>query len=83
MNAREYLLGGVSAIALGAAIVMAPAAAVAQSAAGTTVTQSGYKADAAAFVQMGANGRTSCSTSQETVANLTITILNLQPCVIS
>lgn len=70
---REKLLGGISAIALGAALVAAPEA-NAQQAQGTIVTQSASKADAATFVAMGANGRTSCSTSQETVANLTITI---------
>lgn len=73
MEYRNKLLGGISAIALGAALVMAPEA-NAQTAAGTFTSQTGYKADAASFVQMGANGRTSCSTSQETVANLTITI---------
>lgn len=74
MNAREVLLGGVAAAAfLGGAILAAPEA-DAQQSQGTVTTQSGYKADAASFAQMVAGLRTTCSTSQDTVANLTITI---------
>ena len=71
MNAK--LLGGVSLLALGAAIIAAPEA-NAQSAQGTIITQSGSKADVATFFAQNTGGRTTCSTSQDTVANLTITI---------
>lgn len=74
MNARDALLGGVAAAALGAGLLMAAVEAEAQTAPGTITTQSGYKADSATFAQMVAGGRTTCSTSQDTVANLTITI---------
>ena len=70
MNAREALLGGASAIALGAALLLAPEA----NAQTTPVQQSASKADAATFFAQNAGGRTTCSTSQDTVANLTITI---------
>ena len=60
MNARDFLLGGVSAIALGAAMVAAPVAN-----AQTAVQQSGAKLDAATFFAQSAGGRTTCSTSQE------------------
>jgi hypothetical protein len=73
MNAREKLLAGASALALGVAMLAAPEA-DAQQFSGTTTTQSGYKADAATFFAQSAGGRTTCSTSQDTVANLTITI---------
>ena len=75
MNTRELLFGGASAIALGAAVLMAPEAAFAQSALGTVVTQSGYKADAATFFAQSVGGRTTCSTTQDTVANETINIV--------
>lgn len=74
MNAREVLLGGVAAVALGAGLLSVPEEAKAQQAPGTIVSQSAYKADAATFAQMVAGGRTTCSTSQDTVANLTITV---------
>lgn len=73
MNTRETLLGGVSALALGAALLISPEA-NAQQALGTVVTQSGFKADAATFFAQSAGGRTTCSTTQDTVANETITI---------
>jgi len=75
MNAREVLLGGVSAIALGAAVISAPVSnALAQSALGSNVTQSAVRADAATFFAESFGGRTTCSTSQDTVANLTVTV---------
>lgn len=74
MNAREALLGGVAAIALGAGLLAVPEIANAQSNQGTVTTQSGYKADAATFFAQVAGARTTCSTSQDTVANLTMTI---------
>ena len=74
MNMRDALLGGCAAVALGAGLLMLPAEIEAQTAAGTTVTQSAYKADAASFFAQSAGGRTTCSTSQDTVANETITI---------
>lgn len=73
MNAREFLLGGVAAGALGIACIAAPDA-NAQSNYGTTVTQSGARADAATALTGPAGGRTTCSTSQDTVANLTVTL---------
>lgn len=73
MDIREKLLGGVAAVAMGAGLLAAPPV-LAQSAQGTIVTQSASKADAATFAQMVTGGRTTCSTSQDTVANLTITI---------
>lgn len=69
MNAREALLGGAAAVALGAGLLVAGPV-MAQ----TSVQQSAAKADAASFAQMQAGLRTTCSTSQDTVANLTITI---------
>ncbi len=75
MNARELLLGSVAACALlGTAALLTAPAADAQTTQGTTTTQSSYKADAATFAQMVAGGRTTCSTTQDTTANLTITI---------
>ena len=71
MDTRK-LRGGVSALALGIGLLAAPQVIEAQTAAGTTVTQSGYKADAATFFV--ANTRTSCTTTQDSVANLTLTI---------
>lgn len=74
MNAREFLLGGVAASALlGGAILAAPEA-YAQTTPQTGVTQSGFKADAASWYAQSLGGRTTCSTSQDSVANLTITI---------
>ena len=72
MDTRQALLGGISAFALGAGLLAAPVQVDAQSAQGTTVTQSASKADAATFFV--ANTRTNCTTTQETVANLTLTI---------
>lgn len=73
MNAK--LLGGVAAIALGAGLIGGGISdAKAQSTAGTVTTQSGYKADSATFFAQSAGGRTTCSTTQDTVANETITI---------
>lgn len=74
MNTRALLLGGASAIALGAAALMAAEPVYAQSALGTVTTQSGQKADAATFFAQSAGGRTTCSTTQDTVVNETITI---------
>lgn len=76
MNAREFLLGGVAAIALGGGLIGAAALneAKAQTQPGTTVTQSTYHADAATALTGPAGGRTTCSTSQDTVANLTVTL---------
>ena len=72
MDTRQALLGGVSALAMGVGLLASPAVVDAQSAAGTIVTQSSQKADAATFYN--GNTRTSCTTSQDTVANLTLTI---------
>ena len=72
MDARQALLGGVAAIALGAGLMTLPAELEAQSALGTVTTQSSFKADAATF--FAGSTRTNCTTTQETVANLTITI---------
>ena len=69
MDLREKLLGGASALALGAALILAP-----EANAQTSVQQSAAKADAATFFAQSLGGRTTCSTSQDTVANLTITI---------
>lgn len=74
MDTRQALLGGVAAIALGAGLLASAQEAKAQQSQGTVVTQSASRADAATFMQMVAGGRTTCSTSQDTVANLTITI---------
>lgn len=74
MNAKEFLLGGAAAVALLGVGLLAPSVANAQTAQGTITTQSGYKADAATFFVQQTGGRTSCSTSQDTVANMTITI---------
>ena len=71
MDTRK-LRGGVSALALGIGLLAAPQVIEAQTAAGTTVTQSGFKADAATFFV--ANTRTSCTTTQDSTANLTLTI---------
>src|SRR6266576_4828029 len=75
MNSRELLLGGCAAVALGAGL-LAPTEANAQSttpAAGAIlVQQSATHADAASFVAQ--NTRTSCTATQDTVANLTLTI---------
>ena len=70
MNARQALLGGVSAVALGAGLLIAPDANAQQ----IPVQQVGSKLDAATFFVQSAGGRTTCSTSQDTVANETITI---------
>ena len=73
MNAREMLLGGVAAIALGGGLLVAGPA-QAQSNQGTNVSQSAVRNDAATFVTGLVGGRTTCTTSQDTVANLTVTI---------
>ena len=81
MEAKEFrakLLGGAAAISMGAGLLVAPAAvnvAEAQNAPGTYVTQTGQKFDTATFFQQSTGGRTTCSTTQDTVANLTITIV--------
>lgn len=76
MDTKQALLGGVAAIALGAGLLAPPVIneASAQQAAGTYTTQTAYRPDAATFMQQVAGGRTTCSTSQDSVANLTITI---------
>lgn len=74
MDTRQALLGGAAAIALGAGLLVPTNPAKAQTTPGTTVTQSGFKADAASFAQASAGGRTTCTTTQDTVANLTVTI---------
>jgi hypothetical protein len=68
MNARDALLGGAAAIALGAGLLVPQAGAQVQ------IQQTGTKADAATFFSQSAGGRTTCSTTQDTVANETITI---------
>ncbi len=72
MDARQALLGSASALALGIGLLGAPQIVEAQQAQGTIITQSASKADAATFIT--GNTRTSCTTSQDTVANLTITL---------
>ena len=69
---KQTLLGG-TALA-GAALLGGMGSAEAQQAPGTYTTQTSYRADAAQFVQMIAGGRTTCTTSQDTTANTTITI---------
>ncbi len=73
MDTRQALLGGAAAIALGAGL-LTPNPGKAQTTPGTTVTQSGFKADSATFAQQSAGGRTTCTTTQDSVANLTVTI---------
>ena len=72
---EKSLLSGAAAVALGAGL-LAPTEVNAQSsapAAGSVlVTQTGTHADAATFVAQ--NTRTSCTTTQDSVANLTLTI---------
>jgi hypothetical protein len=63
---KSALLSGVAALALGAGLLVPAAEAQ------TTVQQTAGKLDAATFYL--ANTRTSCSTTQDTVANLTLTI---------
>jgi len=72
MDTRQALLGGVSAFALGMGLLGTPKIVDAQQAQGTIVTQSASRADAASFII--GNSRTSCTTSQDSVANLTVTI---------
>ena len=72
MDKRQALFGGVSALALGVGLLGAPAIVEAQQSQGTYVTQSASRADAATFIT--GNTRTSCTTSQDSVANLTITL---------
>jgi len=72
MDTRQALRGSVSALALGVGLLGVPQIVDAQQAQGTIVTQSASRADAATFII--GNSRTSCTTTQDTVANLTITI---------
>ncbi len=68
---RNALLGGTALI--GAGLLMLPDIAEAQQAPGATLTtQSAFRADAASFTA--GNTRTSCTTTQDSVANLTLTI---------
>ena len=68
-NWKKVLLGGTALVS--GLIPLAPASR-AQTAPGTIVTQSASKADAATF--MTGNSRTSCGTTQDSVANLTLTL---------
>jgi hypothetical protein len=70
MDLRDKLLGGAAIAALSMGLITTEADA--QSAAGTVVTQSSFRADAATF--MTGNSRTSCGTTQDSVANLTLTM---------
>jgi len=74
MNAREMLLGGVAAVALGGAVMLCAEQAKADSNFGTNITQSASRSDAASALTGPAGGRTTCSTTQDTVANLTVTL---------
>jgi hypothetical protein len=69
------LLGGVSAFALGTAMLAAPAVLQAQQAQGVSTTQSASHADSAQFFVQNVGGRTTCTTTQDTAANLTINIV--------
>ena len=73
MDMRQALLGGASAIALGAGLLASPALVEAQQAQGTIITQSGSKADAASFIATHGVA-TACTTVSAAVADLTITI---------
>lgn len=73
MNKLATLLLGGTAL-VGAGLLAAQEVVNAQSAQGTVVTQSASKADVATFLQTSAGGRTTCSTTQDTVANLTVTL---------
>lgn len=68
MNKREMLLSGVAAVALMGSAFAPPAEAQ------SSVQQSAAMLNAATFLQGPTGGRTTCSTSQDTVANLTVTI---------
>jgi hypothetical protein len=70
MEARKVLLGGVAAVALGAGLIGGPPDVRAQ----TAVQQSAQKLDAASFYAQNAGGVTTCTASNSTVANNTITI---------
>ena len=72
MDMRQALLGGASAVALGVGLLGAPQIVEAQQSQGVIVTQSGSKADASTFYA--APAATSCTTSQASIANLTVTI---------
>ena len=72
MDMRQALLGGASAVALGVGLLGAPQIVEAQQTQGVIVTQSGSKADASTFYA--APAATSCTTSQASIANLTVTI---------
>jgi hypothetical protein len=70
---KQTLLGGTAlAGSLLGGLGVAPVEA--QQAPGTYTTQTANRADTATFVQMVAGGRTTCTTTQDTVANTTITI---------
>lgn len=74
MDTRQALLGGVAAVALGAGLLGVASIVPKEAEAQTAVQQSAQKLDVATWFAQSLGGRTSCSTSQETVANLTITI---------
>ncbi len=69
-NWKKALLGGT---ALATAALLGGVA-EAQQTPGTYTTQTAIRADAATFVQMITGGRTTCTTTQDTIANTTITI---------
>lgn len=73
MNARELLLGGVAAVALGGGLLVAPPF-VPKADAQTSVQQSAAKLDAGTSLTGPAGGRTTCTTTQDSVANLTVTL---------
>lgn len=70
MNAREVLLGGVAALALGGGLLFAPMDAKAQ----TSTQQTAQHLDAVTAVTGPAGARTTCTTTQDSVANLTVTL---------
>jgi len=72
MDLKQALLGGSAAVALGVGLLGSPVVVEAQQSQGTIITQSASRADAATFII--GNSRTSCTTSQDSVANLTATI---------
>lgn len=72
MDTRQALLGGVATIALGAGLLMSANEAKAQSTQGIVTTQSTYRADAAQFFVSATS--TTCTSTQASVANLTLTI---------
>lgn len=72
MNARDVLLGGVAAIALGGGL-LAPAF-ISEAEAQTAVQQSSAELRAASALTGPSGGRTTCTTTQDSVANLTVTL---------